>query len=60
MEVANSDGSPAQGVNVVVDPGEVKGRTSVNGLARLSINTDQGTQIITVTVRDDSFIRLSV
>eukprot|EP00066_Takifugu_rubripes_P021351 XP_011610617.1 PREDICTED: complement C3-like isoform X1 [Takifugu rubripes] len=53
VEVANSDGSPAQGVNVVVDPGEVKGRTSANGLARLSINTDQGSQIITVTARTD-------
>lgn len=52
VEVSNSDGSPAEGVRVVVDPGQVMGRTSDNGMARLSINTEQNSQIITVTVRD--------
>lgn len=59
VEVTNPDGSPGQGVKVVVDPGEVVVRTSDNGMARLSINTDQSNQIITVTVRDYSFICLT-
>lgn len=56
IEVVNSDGSPAEGVQVVVDPGQVMGRTSANGMARLAINTDSSSRQMTVTVRDYSFI----
>ncbi len=46
----NPDGTPAQGVVVVVNPGEVRGLTLANGMARLSINTQQSTTPMTVTV----------
>ncbi|XP_029287432.1 complement C3a.1 [Cottoperca gobio] len=39
VEVVNPDGSPAQGVAVVVNPGQVQGFTAANGMARLTINT---------------------
>ncbi|CAG06013.1 unnamed protein product, partial [Tetraodon nigroviridis] len=51
VEVSNSDGSPAQGVKVVVDPGQMMGKTSENGMARLSINTEDGSQKLTITAR---------
>ncbi|KAM6941958.1 complement C3-like [Lycodopsis pacificus] len=38
VEVVNPDGSPAQKVSVVVDPGQVRGLTAANGLAKLTIN----------------------
>lgn len=46
----NPDSTPAQGVAVVVNPGEVRGLTSANGIARLSINTEENPQPLTVTV----------
>nr|XP_057939783.1 complement C3-like [Doryrhamphus excisus] len=39
VEVLNPDKSPAQGVPVVVNPGEVRGFTTDNGVAKLTINT---------------------
>uniref|UniRef100_A0A669CKN5 Complement component c3a, duplicate 5 n=1 Tax=Oreochromis niloticus TaxID=8128 RepID=A0A669CKN5_ORENI len=39
IEVLNPDGSPAQGVAVMIDPGDVQGFTAANGMARLTINT---------------------
>ncbi|KAK5866269.1 hypothetical protein PBY51_020475 [Eleginops maclovinus] len=39
VEVLNPDNTPAQGVAVVVDPGQVNGFTADNGMARLTINT---------------------
>ncbi|XP_073327860.1 complement C3-like isoform X1 [Pagrus major] len=53
IEVVNPDGSPAQGVEVVVDPGEVQGVTSENGMARLSINTEKNPTPMTVTAKTD-------
>ncbi|KAM9362521.1 complement C3-like [Symphorus nematophorus] len=38
VEVVNPDGTPAQGVPLVIDPGQVRGNTEPNGMARLSIN----------------------
>lgn len=35
----NPDKTPANNVKVVVDPGNVEGSTGVNGLARLTINS---------------------
>ncbi|XP_044045873.1 complement C3-like isoform X3 [Siniperca chuatsi] len=49
VEVVNPDGTPAQGVEVVVDPGEVRGLTAANGMARLSINTEENPKPLTVT-----------
>ncbi len=46
----NPDGNPVQGVRVVVDPGEVEGITLDNGMARLSINTEENPKPLTVTV----------
>ncbi|KAE8300820.1 Complement C3 Complement C3 beta chain Complement C3 alpha chain [Larimichthys crocea] len=51
VEVVNPDDSPAQGVAVVVDPGQVRGFTAANGLARLTINTQAGTSRLTVTAK---------
>ncbi|XP_028257105.1 complement C3a.1 isoform X2 [Parambassis ranga] len=39
IEVLNPNESPAAGVPVVVNPGEVNGITEDNGMARLTINT---------------------
>lgn len=50
IEVLNPDGTPAQGITVVVDPGAVQGLTSANGIARLSINTVENPKLMTVTV----------
>lgn len=50
----NPDGSPKEGVIVEVNPGEVQGRTAANGMARLSINTDESPAPLTVTVSLDN------
>uniref|UniRef100_A0A3B4ZCZ6 Complement C3-like n=1 Tax=Stegastes partitus TaxID=144197 RepID=A0A3B4ZCZ6_9TELE len=41
IQVVNPDDSPAKGVKVVLQPGEVEGVTAGNGMARLSINTEE-------------------
>lgn len=46
----NPDETPAHGVDVVVDPGQVSGRTAANGMARLTINTVEGRQPLTISV----------
>uniref|UniRef100_A0A8C9X3R3 Complement C3-like n=1 Tax=Sander lucioperca TaxID=283035 RepID=A0A8C9X3R3_SANLU len=51
IEVVNPDNTPVQGVLVVVDPGDVQGRTSANGMARLSINTQENPEPLTVTAK---------
>ncbi|XP_070846544.1 complement C3-like [Chaetodon trifascialis] len=51
VEVVNPDNSPAQGVAVVVKPGDVRGLTAANGMARLTINTEAGTSSLTITAR---------
>nr|AFC89899.1 complement component C3 [Miichthys miiuy] len=51
VEVVNPDDSPAQGIAVVVDPGQVQGFTAANGLARLTINTAAGTSRLAITAR---------
>ncbi|XP_041641235.1 complement C3-like [Cheilinus undulatus] len=53
VEVANPDGTPAQGVRVVVDPGHVQGHTTANGMAKLTINTARTTRLsITAKTND--------
>ncbi|MBO6031027.1 MAG: hypothetical protein J6Q22_06110, partial [Prevotella sp.] len=51
VEVVNPDDTPAQGVAVVVDPGQVKGFTASNGMARLAINTEAGTEKLKITAK---------
>uniref|UniRef100_A0A3Q1ETH9 Complement C3-like n=1 Tax=Acanthochromis polyacanthus TaxID=80966 RepID=A0A3Q1ETH9_9TELE len=41
IEVVNPDGSPVKGIKVVVKPGDVEGVTESNGMARLSVNTEE-------------------
>ncbi len=50
IEVVNPDGTPVQGVTVVVNPGDVQGVTLANGMARLSINTEENPKPLTITV----------
>nr|XP_046263023.1 complement C3-like [Scatophagus argus] len=51
VEVVNPDETPAEGVAVVVDPGQVKGFTAANGMAKLTINTEAGTNRLTITAK---------
>lgn len=46
----NPDDTPAKGVEVVVDPGQVRGFTAANGMARLTINPVEGRQPLTIRV----------
>uniref|UniRef100_A0A3B3UHI5 Complement C3-like n=1 Tax=Poecilia latipinna TaxID=48699 RepID=A0A3B3UHI5_9TELE len=46
VEVVNPDDSPAPGVTVVVDPGNMEAVTSENGIARFSINSFQSSQAV--------------
>ncbi|KAF1375364.1 hypothetical protein PFLUV_G00219060 [Perca fluviatilis] len=58
VEVVNPDGTPAERVPVVVDPGQVKGFTAANGIAKLSVNTGAGEPRLTITARtkDDGIL----
>ncbi|XP_031725593.1 complement C3-like [Anarrhichthys ocellatus] len=51
VEVVNHDSSPARGLSVVVDPGQVQGVTASNGIAKLSINTGARNPRFTITAR---------
>uniref|UniRef100_A0A8C9X0E0 Complement C3-like n=1 Tax=Sander lucioperca TaxID=283035 RepID=A0A8C9X0E0_SANLU len=51
VEVVNPDSTPAKGVAVVVDPGQVKGFTAANGMAKLSINTEAREPRLTITAK---------
>ncbi|XP_067353923.1 complement C3-like isoform X4 [Channa argus] len=53
IEVMNPDGTPVQGVKVVVDVDEVGGITAANGMARLSINTHKKSEPLTITAKTD-------
>ncbi|KAM9856754.1 complement C3-like [Aulostomus maculatus] len=59
IEVLNPDETPAQGVEVVVEPGHVRGLTAVNGLAKLTINTvaQEASLTITAKTNDDRISR---
>ena len=50
VEVLNPDETPAQRVAVVVDPGQVHGITASNGMAKLTVNTMEGSPKLTITV----------
>ncbi|KAM9363631.1 complement C3-like [Symphorus nematophorus] len=49
VEVVNPDGTPAQGVELVVE--EEQSPTAANGMARLSVNTDDSDEPLTITVK---------
>ncbi|XP_073325595.1 LOW QUALITY PROTEIN: uncharacterized protein [Pagrus major] len=51
VEVLNPDGTPAQGVAVLVDPGQVEGLTAANGMARLTINTEARIDSLIITAK---------
>lgn len=50
VEVVNPDKTPAHGVKVVVNPGNVEGYTAANGLAMLTINSDAGARELAINV----------
>ncbi|XP_076583682.1 complement C3-like [Chaetodon auriga] len=50
VEVVNPDSTPAQGVPVVVSPGDIQGITTAHGTAGLTINTEIS-QRLTITAR---------
>ncbi|XP_074529771.1 complement C3-like [Halichoeres trimaculatus] len=51
VEVMNPDGTPVQGVPVVIDPGNVQGITLSNGRVRLPISTEGQTSSLLITAR---------
>ncbi|XP_070768765.1 complement C3-like [Enoplosus armatus] len=51
VEVVNPDDTPAQGVIVVVNPGQAQGLTAANGMARLTVNTKGNTKELTITAK---------
>nr|QNA47551.1 complement C3-like protein [Amphiprion clarkii] len=53
IEVVNPDGSPAKGVTVVVEPGDVRGVTESNGVARVSINIEESFAPLLIKARTD-------
>ncbi|KAM4584160.1 complement C3-like [Odontesthes bonariensis] len=53
VEILNPDESPAEGIPVVVSPGDVRGSTAANGMARLTINTAAGNANLAITAKTD-------
>ncbi|KAM9769655.1 complement C3-like [Menidia menidia] len=51
IEVLNPDNTPAQGIAVNVNPGQVIGSTAASGTARFTINTPVGPETLTITAR---------
>ncbi|XP_036383959.1 complement C3-like [Megalops cyprinoides] len=49
--VTKPNGSPANGIDVEVTPGPVVGRTQQNGVAKLTINTQEEATSLPITVR---------
>ncbi|XP_009293521.1 complement C3 [Danio rerio] len=47
--VTNPDGTPAENVEVEVNPGGVKGRTKPNGITKVTINTLGGSSTLEIT-----------
>ncbi|XP_044201965.1 complement C3-like [Thunnus albacares] len=51
VEVLNPDETPAHRVDVMVDPGQVRGVTASNGMARVTINTEEQAPRLTITAK---------
>ncbi|KAK5620860.1 hypothetical protein CRENBAI_017562 [Crenichthys baileyi] len=50
VEVVNPDETPAESIPVVVSPGNVRGTTAANGMARLAINTGKMDSNLRITI----------
>lgn len=48
----NPNETPAQGVTVLIEPGQVEGVTAANGMARLTINIGTNVDRITIIVSE--------
>nr|XP_043871939.1 complement C3-like [Solea senegalensis] len=51
IEVVNPDETPAQGVAVVVSPGDVRALTAADGLAKLTVNTEARASDLRITAK---------
>uniref|UniRef100_K9J8A3 Complement C3 n=1 Tax=Xenopus tropicalis TaxID=8364 RepID=K9J8A3_XENTR len=51
--VTNPDGSPANRIPVVVDPGNFRGETQADGTARLTLNPEAGKAAMPISVKTD-------
>ncbi|XP_058495889.1 complement C3-like isoform X2 [Solea solea] len=51
IEVVNPDETPAQGVAVVVSPGDLRALTAADGLAKLPINTEARASDLRITAK---------
>ncbi|XP_059409012.1 complement C3-like [Carassius carassius] len=49
--VTNPDQTPAKNVDVEVNPGGVRGRTRANGIAKVTVNTPQGSSTLEITAK---------
>ncbi|XP_052459493.1 complement C3-like [Carassius gibelio] len=49
--VTNPDQTPAKNVDVEVNPGGVSGRTRANGIAKVTVNTPQGSSTLEITAK---------
>lgn len=60
-EVLNPDKTPASGIDMVFDPGQVKGRTVANGIVRVTIDPmENGQLVITVSLTVDFHLDVSI
>uniref|UniRef100_A0A3B4DQL5 Anaphylatoxin-like domain-containing protein n=1 Tax=Pygocentrus nattereri TaxID=42514 RepID=A0A3B4DQL5_PYGNA len=48
--VANPDQTPAENVDVIVNPGGGQGRTKANGIAKVTVNTQTGAKSLQINV----------
>lgn len=48
--MTNPDQSPAENVEVLVKPGDVRGRTKSNGMAKVIVNTQGEDKTLQITV----------
>ncbi|XP_072255532.1 A.superbus venom factor 1-like isoform X2 [Pyxicephalus adspersus] len=53
VQVLNPNGSPAHGVLVVAQPGQVRGISQDDGTVRLSLNTGTNTNALQITVQSE-------
>ncbi|XP_072240560.1 complement C3-like [Leuresthes tenuis] len=53
VEILNPDDSPAEGIPVVVTPGNVRGSTAANGMAKLTINTAARNANLAITAKTE-------
>uniref|UniRef100_A0A8C1Q2Z2 Complement component c3a, duplicate 6 n=1 Tax=Cyprinus carpio TaxID=7962 RepID=A0A8C1Q2Z2_CYPCA len=51
--ITDPDQMPAENIEVEVNPGAVRGRTRANGIAKLTVNSYEGSSTLEITVNDD-------